>query len=135
MKKLGLKLNIQKTKIMASGPITSRQIEGNNGNSERLYFGGAPKSLQMVTVAMTLKDTCSLEEKLYQPRQHIKKQRHYFSNEDLSSQSYDFSSTQVWMWELDCEEGWAPKNCCFWTVVLEKTWESLGLQEDPISPA
>ena len=82
---------------MASGPITSRQIEGNNGNSERIYFGGAPKSLQMVTVAMTLKDTCSLEEKLYQPRQHIKKQRHYFSNEDLSSQSYDFSSTQVWM--------------------------------------
>ena len=62
--KVGLNLNIQKTKIIASGPITSWQIWGNNGNSERLYSGGAPKSLQMVTAAMKLKDTCSLEEKL-----------------------------------------------------------------------
>ena len=63
--KVGLKLNIQKTKIMASGPITSWQIDGgNNGNSDRLYFGGAPKSLQMVTAAIKLKDACSLEEKL-----------------------------------------------------------------------
>ena len=63
--KVGLKLNIQKTKIMASGPITSWQIDGgNNGNSERLYFWGAPKSMQMVTAAMKLKDTYSLEEKL-----------------------------------------------------------------------
>ena len=61
----GLKLNIQKTKIMASGPISSWQINwGNNGNSERLCFGGAPKSLQMLTAAMKLKDTYSLEEKL-----------------------------------------------------------------------
>ena len=59
-----------------------------------------------------------------QPRQHIEKQRHYFANEGLSSQSYDFSCTHLWMWELDCEEGWAPKNWCFWTVVLEKTLES-----------
>ena len=64
--KIGLKLNIQKTKIMASGPITSWQIDGgNNGNSERLYFWGAPKSMQMVTAAMKLKDTYSLEEKLW----------------------------------------------------------------------
>ena len=63
--KVGLKLNIQKTKIMASGPITSWQIEwGNNGNSDRLYFGGAPKSLQMVIAAIKLKDACSLEQKL-----------------------------------------------------------------------
>ena len=63
--KVGLKLNIQKTKIMASGPITSWQIRwGNSGNSDRLYFLGAPKSLQMVTAAMKLKDTCSLEDKL-----------------------------------------------------------------------
>ena len=62
--KVGLKLNIQKTKIMASGPITSWQIDGgNNGNSDRL-FSWAPKSLRMVTAAMKLKDTCSLEEKL-----------------------------------------------------------------------
>ena len=63
--KIGLKLNIQKTKIMATGPITSWQIDGgSNGTNDRLYFGGAPKSLQMVTAVMKLKDTCSLEEKL-----------------------------------------------------------------------
>ena len=62
--KLGLRLNIQKTKIMASSLITSWQIDGETGNSNRLYFWGAPKSLQMVTAAMKLKDACSLEEKL-----------------------------------------------------------------------
>ena len=56
-----------------------------------------------------------------QPRQHIEKQRHYFVNKGLSSQSYGYSSSHVWMWELDYEESWAPKNWCFWTVVLEKT--------------
>ena len=60
-----------------------------------------------------------------QPRQQIKKQRHYFADKGLSSQGYGFSSGHVWMWELDCEEGWVPKNCCLWTVVLEKTLESL----------
>ena len=59
-----------------------------------------------------------------QPRQYIEKQRHYFANKGPSSQGYSFSSGHVWMWELDCEEGWAPKNWCFWTVVLEKTLES-----------
>ena len=59
-----------------------------------------------------------------QPRQHSKKQRHYFADKSPSSQSYGFSSSHVWMWELDCEESWAPKNWCFWTVVLEKTLES-----------
>ena len=58
------------------------------------------------------------------PRQHIKKQRHYFANKGPSSQSYGFSSGHVWMWELDYKEGWAPKNGCFRTVVLEKTLES-----------
>ena len=58
-----------------------------------------------------------------QPRQNIKKQRH-FANKGPSSQGYGFSCGHVWMWELDCEEGWAPKNWCFWTVVLEKTHES-----------
>ena len=62
--KVGLKLNIQKTKIMASGPITSWEIDGETGNSVRLYFFGALKSLQMVTAAMKLKDACSLEGKL-----------------------------------------------------------------------
>ena len=58
------------------------------------------------------------------PRQHIKKQIHYFVDKGLSSQSYGFSSSHVWMWELDHKESWAPKNWCFWTVVLEKTLES-----------
>ena len=59
-----------------------------------------------------------------QPREHIKKQRHYFANRGPSSQSYDFSSSHVWMWDLDNKEGWVLKNWCFWTVVLEKTLES-----------
>ena len=93
--KAGLKLNIQKTKIMASGPITSWQIDGETVETGRLYFGGVPKSQPMVTVAMKLKDTCSLEESYDQPRQHIKKQRHYFANKGPSSQGYGFSSSHV----------------------------------------
>ena len=58
-----------------------------------------------------------------QPKQHIKKQRHYFAYKGPSSQSYGFSSGHVWMWELDSKESWALKNECFWTVVLEKTLE------------
>ena len=57
-------------------------------------------------------------------KQYIKKQRHYFANKGPSSQSYGFSSSHVWMWELDYKESWAQKNWCFWTVVLEKTLES-----------
>ena len=57
-------------------------------------------------------------------RQHIKKQRHYFANKGPSSQGYGFSSSHVWMWELDHKESWAPKNWCFRTVVLEKTLEN-----------
>ena len=63
-------------------------------------FSWAPKSLQIVTAAMKLKDACSLEEMLW-PTYHIKKQRHYFTRKDLSSQSYGFSSSHVWMWKLD----------------------------------
>ena len=59
-----------------------------------------------------------------QSRWHIQKQRHYFANKGPSSQGYGFSSSHVWMWELDYKESWAPKNLCFWTVVLEKTLES-----------
>ena len=87
----GLKLNIQKTKIMTSGP---------------------------------------------QPRQHNKKQRHYFVNKSPSSRGYGFSSGHIWMWELDYKESWAPKNVCFWTVVLKKTLESpLDCEEiQPVHP-
>ena len=58
------------------------------------------------------------------PRQHIQKQRHYFANKGLSSQSYGFSRSHVWMWDLDYKESWMPKKWCFWTVVVEKTLES-----------
>ena len=64
MKKIGLKLNTQKTKIMVSGPITSWQIDGETVETVSDFILGAPKSLQMVTAAMKLKDACSLEEKL-----------------------------------------------------------------------
>ena len=71
-----------------------------------------------------------------QPREHIKKQRHYFANKDPSSQGYGFSSGCVWTWELDHKESWALKNWCFWTVVLEKTLESpLDCKEiQPVHP-
>ena len=88
------------------------------------FILGAPKSLQMVTETMKLKDACFLEENYDQTRQHIKKQRHYFANNGPSSQGYSFSSGHVWMWELDHKENWVPKNWCFWTVVLEKTLEN-----------
>ena len=65
-----------------------------------------------------------------QPRQHIKKQTYYFAKKCLSSQGYAFSNGHVWMWVLDFEESWTPKNWCFWTVVLKKTLESpLGSKE------
>ena len=94
--KTGLKLNIQKNKdrvILSYHFIANRW--GNNGNNERLCFGGAPNSLQMVTSAMKLKDTCSLEENKDKPIQHIKKQRHYLADKGPSCQSYGFSSSYV----------------------------------------
>jgi len=57
-----------------------------------------------------------------QPRQHVKKQRHYFVNKGPSRQGYGFSSGHVWMWELDYKESWVPKNWWFWTVVLDRLW-------------
>ena len=76
---------------MASGPITPWQIRGETVETVRDFIFWAPKSLQMVTAAMKLKDVCFLEEK------HIKKQRHYFANKGSSSQSYGFSSSHGWM--------------------------------------
>ena len=73
---------------------------------------------------MKLKDTYSLEGKLWPTRQHIKKQRHYFANKGLFNQGYGFSSSHVWMWELEYKESWAMKNWGFWSVVLQKTLES-----------
>ena len=73
---------------------------------------------------MKLKDTPPWKESYDQPRQHIKKQRHYIANKGPSSQGYGFPSSHVWMWELDYKESWVPKNWCFWAVVLEKTLQS-----------
>ena len=108
---------------------------GSKGNCERLYFWGAPKSRQMVTAAMKLKDT-PWKESNDQPRQHIKKQRHYFANKSLSSQRYGSSSSPVWMWELDYTKSWVLKNWCIWIVVLQKTLESpLDCKEiQPVHP-
>ena len=132
---VGLKLNIQKTKIMASGPITSWQIYGETVETVADFILGSPKSLQMVIAAMKLKDAY-FQENNDQPRQCIKKQRQNFANKGPSSQGYGFSSSHVWMWELDYTESWAPKNWCFWTVVLEKTLESpLDIKEiHPVYP-
>ena len=97
---------------------------GNNGNSEKLYLGGAPKSLQMVTATIKIKRRLLLGRKAMTNLDNILKSRHYFANKGPSSQSYGFPSSHVQMWELDHKEGWASKNWCFWTVVLEKTLES-----------
>ena len=107
---------------MASCPITSWQIDGGEKWKQwQILFWGAPKSLQMVIAAIEILAPCK---KSYdKPRQHIKKQRHHFANKGLPSQSYGFSSSQIWMLELGHKESWAPKNSCFWIVVL-KTLES-----------
>ena len=81
---------------------------------------------------MKLKDAYSLEENLDQSRRHIKKQRHYFANKGPSGQSYGFSNSHVWMWELDRKESWAPKNWCFWTVLLESPLNCKEIQ--PVNP-
>ena len=90
-----------------------------------------------MTAVMKLKDAYSLEEKPWPTETaYQKEQRHYFANKGLSSQSYGFSSSHVWMWELNYKESLAPKNWCFWTVVLEKTLESLldSKEIQPVKP-
>ena len=81
---------------MGSSHITSWQI-GEIWKQWQILFSWAPKSLKTVTTVMKLKDSCFLEENYDKPRQHIKKQRHYFANKGPSSQSYDFSSSHIWM--------------------------------------
>ena len=118
-----LKLNIQKMKIMASGPITSWQMDGGNMETVTDFI--------FLVSKMNVDGDCSheikkshvpLKNSYDQPRRCIRKQRYHFANKSPYSQSYGFSSSQVWMWELDYK-GWGPKNWCFWTVVLEKTLE------------
>ena len=96
---------------------------GNSGNSKRLYFWGS-KITADGDFSHEIKRRLLLGRKVMTNLDNILKNRHYFANKGLSSQGYGFSCGHVWMWVLDCEEGWAPKNWCFWTVVLEKTLES-----------
>ena len=96
--KVGLKLNIQKTKITASSPITSWEIDGEKVETVSDFNFWAPRSLQMVIAAMKLKDACSFERKVMTNLDSIiKKQRYYFANKVPSSQGYGFSSGHVWM--------------------------------------
>ena len=122
---------------MASGPITSWKIDGETVETVSDFILGGSK--------ITADGDCSHEIKrrllfarkvITQPRQHIKKQRHYFVNKGPSSKGYGFSSGHVWMWELDYKESWVPKNWRFWIVVLEKTLESpLGSRKiQPVHP-
>ena len=116
--KAGLKLSIQKTKIMASGPSLRGKKKGKKWKQWQVFFLEAPKSLWTVTAAMKLKDACSLKgkdgfsfpwkESYDKSRQHVKKQRRYFVHKCPSSQGYGFSSSHLWMWELDYKESWAP---------------------------
>ena len=126
--KVGLKLNIQKTKIVGSGPITSWQIDRETVEtlSDFIFLGS--KITADGDCSHEIKRCLLLGRKVKdQPRQHIKKQRHYLANKGPSSQGCGFSRGHVWMWEstsMDCEESWALKNWCFWSVVLEKIIES-----------
>ena len=90
----------------------------------------------MILLVWYYNETAPWKKRYDQPRQHIKMQRHYFADKGLSSQSYGFANSHVWMWELDHKESWALKNWCFWTVVLEKTLESpLDCKEiQPVHP-
>ena len=123
--KVGLKLNIQKTKIVASGPITSWQIDGETVETVADFIFGGSKIIADGDCSHEIKRCLLLGRKVLTNLDSIlKKQIHYFANKGLSSQRYGFLSSHVWMWELDYKVSWAPKNWCFWTVVLEKTLES-----------
>ena len=121
---VGLKLNIQKTKIMASGPIISWQIDGETIETVRDVILGGSKITANDDWNHEIKRYLLLRRKVMTNLDSTLKQRYSFANKDPSSQSYGFSSSHVWMWELDHKESWAPKNWCFWTVMLEKTPES-----------
>ena len=137
--KAGLKSTLKKMKIMASSPITSWQIDGETMKTVRDFILFGSKLTADVDYSHEIKTLTPWKESYDQPRQHIKKQRYYFVNKGPSDQSYGFSSSHVWMWELDYKESWVQKNWCLWIAVLEKTLESPFegslLQRDPTSPS
>ena len=134
--KVGFKLNIQKTKIMASGSTTSWQILGETMETVTDFVFWGFKITADGDCSHEIQRCLLLGRKVMTNLDSILKNRHYFANKGPSSQNYGFSSSHVWIWELDYKESWAPKNWCFWTVVLEKTLESpLDCKEiQPIHP-
>ena len=106
---------------MESSPIISWEIDGgNNENSGRLYFLGLQNHCRWWRQPWNQKTLAPWKKSYDQPWEYMKE----FSNKGQSSQNYGFSSSHVWMWELDYKESWEPRNWCYWTVVLEKTLES-----------
>ena len=123
--KVGLKLNIQKTKIMASGPVTSWQIDGETVETVSNFISLGSKITADGDCSHEIKRSLLLGRKAMTNLDSILKSRDIILPTKFRlSQSYGFSSSHVWMWELDHKQSWAPKNWCFWTVVLEKTLES-----------
>ena len=109
---------------MASGPITSWEIDGETVETVADFIFLGSKITTDGDCSHEIKRCLLLGRKVMTNLDSILKSRHYFANKGLSSQGCDFSSSHIWMWELDCEESWARKNWCFWSVVLEKTLES-----------
>ena len=122
--KVGLQLNIQKMKIMASGPITSWQIDGETMETVTKFIFLGSKITADGDCSHEIKRHLLLGRKAMTNLGHMIKSRHYFADKGPSSQSYGFSSSHVWMWELNHKESWALKKRCFWTMVLEKILES-----------
>ena len=122
--KAGLKLNSQKTKVTASGPITSWQIVRETMEQWETFFGGLQNHCRWWLQPWNEKMLAPWKKSYDKPRQHIKSQWHYFVNKVLSSQSYVFPVVMLWLWNLDHKKSWVPKNWCFWTVVLKKTLEN-----------
>ena len=123
--KVGLKLNIQKNKIMASGPITSWQIDGETLEIVTDFIFGGSEITTDGDCSHEIERCLLLGRKVMTNLDSILKSRNnILPTKVCLSQGYVFSSGHVWMWQLDSEESWAPKNWCFWTVVLQKTLES-----------
>ena len=109
---------------MASGPITSWQIDGETVDTVSDFILRDSKITADGDCSHEIRRRLLLRRKVMINLDSLLKSKHYFANKGLSSQGYGFSSSHVWMWELDYKESWAQKNWCFWTVVLEKTLES-----------
>ena len=118
---------------MAFGPITSWEIDGETVETVSDFVFGGSKITADGDCSHEIKRRLLLGRKVMTNLDSILKSRDIFANKGPSGQGYDFSSSHVWMWELDCEESWALKKWCFWTVVLEKTLD-LELQGDPTIP-